>query len=145
MISTANLRVVEGAGRSTFRPKSLIGVARALMWPSDAIERIASGTDPATLPSTSSDDRPAVVPGVSAGAVELATVRQVVDLQQQLDEQREAIAELSRRLVELGGDDQRPWSSGLLIAASTGESTDADPAGTRAGVRPRVVPFDPDA
>lgn len=145
MISTANLRVVEGAGRASLRPKSLIGVARALSWPSDALTRIAEGADAASLPTVTGDGSATTTTTPSAGGVELATAADVARLQGQIDEQRVAIIELGRRLEELGavtGDDG--WSSRLL-AAHSGDAAEVDPEGPRRSTRRRVESFDPGA
>ena len=120
MISTANLRVVEGAGRSTFREKSLVGVARAMRWPSDAIAQIAAGADPHHLDTVDADGRPLAVARPGSGGVEVASLEQVALLQQQVADQRVAIAELGRQLARLIDEISRNepgWASDLLVAA----------------------------
>lgn len=145
MISTANLRVFEGAGRASFRDKSLIGVARAMRWPADAVAQIAAGADWRSLGSVAGDVDP-VRSGPTAGSVELATADRVASLEREVASQRLAIAELGRQLgdliAELGTTAPR-WSSDLLTAAHSG--TDADLDGPRRASRTRVESFEPDA
>lgn len=43
---------IENARQTDYRARSLVGVARALDWPPDAITQILNGTDPADLPHT---------------------------------------------------------------------------------------------
>ena len=145
MISTANLRVFEGAGRATFRQKSLIGVARAMRWPADAIARIAEGEDPAGLETVGPDGRSAASSRPSAVGVELATAEQVEQLQMQVDQHRQAIAELGRQLADVIaelGVSAPQWTSDLLTAAHSG-GTDVSSTGSRRSTRPRVQGFDP--
>jgi len=147
MISTANLRVMEGSGRSSFRPKSLVGVARALSWPADAIALIARGADPASFPSAVLPDRSASVPGASAAGVELATSTQLDELRHELALHRAALAEVGRRLDDLVahlGPDAPAWRADVLAAAHSGDTSDAEPAGPRRATRPRVESFEPD-
>lgn len=100
LISTANLRVVEAAGRPSLRARSVLGVARALGWPDDALARIAAGDDPARWRDTLVvGDRSAV--GPRADGIELATVEQLAHLRAEIDDQRDAIAALVERVDEL--------------------------------------------
>jgi hypothetical protein len=127
MISTANLRVVEGAGRPTYRAKSLIGVARAMAWPDDAIVRIAGGEDPRSLavpgaspgsvPSSPADAEGAAartgptgaIPAgaVSAAGIELVTAAEVAALRREVADQRRLLDDLGRRMQQLLDADAR--------------------------------------
>ncbi|MFN8052798.1 MAG: hypothetical protein U0Q22_15240 [Acidimicrobiales bacterium] len=141
MVSTANLRVFEGAGRPTYRGKSLVGVARALGWPDDAIERIASGEDPAGLsaagrapasgPSTDAVTAPAV------GGVELATADQVAALRGELADQQRVLEELARRVAQLVDA-----TTELRRAADTGRTAEGRGSGRRNVTPPRVTSTD---
>lgn len=101
LISTANLRVVEANGRRSLRPRSVLGLARALDWPDDALERIAAGDDPGSWRGTiAAGEHRAVVTPRAAG-VDLATSDQVDVLRRELAEQRRTIADLAERVDAL--------------------------------------------
>lgn len=129
MVSTANLRVFEGAGRATFREKSLIGVARAMSWPPDAIARIAAGEDPLSLEVVTEPTRIAPRAVVGVAGVELATAEQVEDLQRQIDDLRATVATLGTAPT-------------VLRAASGGDLDAVMPDGPRSTSRSRVAPAD---
>lgn len=133
LVSTANLRVVEGAGRSSFRERSLRGVARALGWPDDAIGRIAAGEDPRHF-ETPSPASPGQRPRATVAGVELATADQIEALQQQIDELRSAVSSLGSPLDRLESEVRR--------AANDGDADAADTSRPRQTVRPIVTPAD---
>jgi transcriptional regulator with XRE-family HTH domain len=45
-LSTANVTILEKGRRDSYRPRTLIGIARALDWSDDAVERLLAGVDP---------------------------------------------------------------------------------------------------
>lgn len=151
MVSTANLRIFEGTGRSGYREKSLIGVARAMSWPDDALARIAAGAEPASLPTVVHGGVTAAPssaltsePGADArssttirvGDVQLVTHAELDALRREVSEQREAIAELGRRLIELSR------TSPTAVAAFSGAPAEVAPAGRRTPTPPRVTSSD---
>ena len=98
MTSTANVRVFEGAGRPTFRARSLVGLARALGWPDDAVDRIANGADPTALEPRSDAATPLApiaAPGgrATVGGIDLAT----------------GAGDLPCRLMAMAGREGVPW------------------------------------
>lgn len=101
LISTANLRVVEAAGRPSLRARSVLGLARALDWPDDALERIASGDDPARWRDSISagEHRTVITPRVAG--VDLATSDQLDALRRELAEQRRTLREIAEKVDAL--------------------------------------------
>ena len=49
VLSTATIRIIEAAKRTGYRPRTLIGLARALDWPDDAVPRLLAGAAPDSL------------------------------------------------------------------------------------------------
>jgi hypothetical protein len=165
MISTANVRVFEGVGRPTFRARSLVGLARALDWPDDAVERIANGADPTGLeprsagaptgPNASSAVAPRERVAATIGGIELATSAEVDELRQELVAQRRLVEQLARRVERLGGDADADTADAAgqaddvdatrRRAAHSGQPHDADPEGPPSSSLPRTTSFDPDA
>lgn len=66
-VSSASWRVIESGRQTSFRHLTLAGVAVALGWPTDAIDRIVAGADPATIADPEPDPAP---PGGSVAHLE---------------------------------------------------------------------------
>lgn len=117
LISTANLRVVEAAGRTSLRARSVLGVARAMGWPDDALARIAAGDDPARWRDSLVVGDRAAVAAPRADGIELATVEQldalrsdISALRAELEAQRRTLRALAERidaLIDDGGGSGR--------------------------------------
>jgi transcriptional regulator with XRE-family HTH domain len=80
-VSEPTWYLIEHARQDRYKPRTLRGIARALEWPEDAIDRIRRGEDPENLPHTPSLGIPA---GLSQKLSE-ATPEELIKLEAYLD------------------------------------------------------------
>ena len=104
MISSANWRVIEGAGRTKYRPSSLIGVARALGWSDDSVERILAGGPP-LINAPTSGDFGALYDAMNPEQAAIRRLQQTVADQEERIQVLEAILDVALSIVL---DEQRP-------------------------------------
>jgi transcriptional regulator with XRE-family HTH domain len=107
MVSVAVWSILENARQDRYKERSLAGVAKALQWPPDAIERVLAGEDPALLTAAPADDRAETVEQrVEALAAKLG------ELERSLAERDRVIEELRRRLEDEQSVRKRPRPPG---------------------------------